>query len=692
MTRVLIVDDGEVNLHYLRAVLEGNAYIVDAARNGAEALDLARRTRPDLVISDLLMPVMDGYTLLRQWKEDGDLREVPFLVYTATYTEPEDERLALELGADAFLVKPTEPEELLAKIREVRDRGAVAVPSMERNSGSPEEGVLEAYNQVLVRKLEQKMRQLEESNAALQKEIGERTRAKEELERSSALLRIAGQAARLGGWALRIEDGTLTWSEEACAIYDLGRGDAPTLEEAVHYCIPEYREKFQEEFEACVRAGEPFDYEFEIVTAMGRRRWVRAIGEAARDSAGSVVRIQGALQDVSDRRNLEETLLRATRMESIGLLAGGMAHDLSNVLTPILLSIHPLKEQVEDEMLQESLATIESCALRGAEMVKHVMSFARGIDETQARVDLIEILGDLGRVVYDTFPDSVRFRTRISGDLWDLMGDSTQLHQVLMNLFVNARDAMPDGGLLTVIAENIEVDDHYAATSGDAVPGPYVRVSVVDTGVGMSPEVLSRIFDPLFTTKPPGRGTGLGLSTVAVIVHNHLGFINVYSEEGEGTTFRLHFPASGEVERANPLESPPEEWKGNDELLLVVDDEAAVRSLTQQTLEAFGYRVVIARDGVDALRAFESRADDIDLVFTDTTMPNMDGPAMIKELLRLDPEVRIIVASGLGADGGEGRAAEAGAKYFVPKPYTADVLLAAIRRALSEEGGSSKDE
>jgi CheY-like chemotaxis protein len=252
-----------------------------------------------------------------------------------------------------------------------------------------------------------------------------------------------------------------------------------------------------------------------------------------------------------------------------------------------------------------------------------------------------------------------------------------------MNLLVNARDALPHGGRITATAENVELDEHYASMVPDAAPGPYVRVSVVDTGVGMAPDIAAQIFDPFFTTKEVGKGTGLGLSTVAAIVRSHGGFINVYSEPGSGTTFRLYLPADTQDTRPTrpaAFETP----RGGGELVLVIDDEGSIRDITRQTLEAFGYRVLTATDGADAVATYGRMGSEIDVVLTDMVMPIMDGPATIRALRRMDPSVRIIGASGLGANGRVVRALEEGVEHFLPKPYTAQSLLEMIHRVLHE--------
>jgi PAS domain S-box-containing protein len=387
--------------------------------------------------------------------------------------------------------------------------------------------------------------------------------------------------------------------------------------------------------------------------------------------------------DITDRKKLEVQFLRAQRMESIGTLAGGIAHDLNNVFAPIIMSLDLLKADCADPQSLELIEIVSTSAQRGAEMVKQVLQFARGLEGRRLAVQLRHLLRDLEKIVRDTFAKNIELRTNVPGDLWTVMGDPTQLHQVLMNLWVNARDAMPVGGVLTLSAENIELDEHYAALDHDAQPGPWLLLQVEDTGTGMSAEVIEKIFDPFFTTKEVGKGTGLGLSTSMAIVKGHGGFIRVYSEVGKGSKIKVYLPAQTEPMAdlvAGTTASMP---RGNGELILVVDDESAVREITRQTLEAFGYRVLLASDGAEAVAIFAGRKDDIAVVLTDMMMPVMDGPATIMVMRRLQPQVRIIAASGLSANGHVGHASRLGVKHFLPKPYTAQTLLTVLRETLA---------
>jgi PAS domain S-box-containing protein len=402
-----------------------------------------------------------------------------------------------------------------------------------------------------------------------------------------------------------------------------------------------------------------------------------------RDGAGMPMSILSICTDITDRRKLEQQYLRAQRLESIGTLAGGIAHDLNNVLGPIMLSISLLTKDEKDEKRLGILSIIDSSAKRGADMVRHVLSFARGIEGQRLPVQIPSILREIEKIANDTFLKNIQVVAHIGPAVWMVSGDSTQLHQVVLNLCVNARDAMPDGGVLTLTVENVTLDKHFAALHIEAKPGPYVVIGVEDNGTGIPPEFMEKIFEPFFTTKDFGKGTGLGLSTSLAVVKSHSGFMCVYSEPGKGTAFKLYLPAMTTALSDSLISDQPTLPLGRGELVMVVDDEFAVRQITRQTLEAFGYRVILAVDGSEALALFAVQQNDISLVITDMMMPIMDGNATIRVLMKMRPSVRIIAASGLNENQVIAKAMSNGVKHFLAKPYTAESLLTKVREALT---------
>jgi len=430
-----------------------------------------------------------------------------------------------------------------------------------------------------------------------------------------------------------------------------------------------------------IESGEPkLNFEEPLVRPDGERRWLRTNKVALRNREGEVTGVLGTYEDITDAKRLQQQFLRAQRLESIGTLAGGIAHDLNNALSPILLGVALLREDETDPKRMDLLVTIEASATRGADMVRQVLSFARGVESRQLPVDLAPIVRDVEKIANETFLKSIQVRTSIPPGQWMVSGDPTQIHQVLVNLCVNARDAMPGGGVLSLSLAHLEIDAQYAAMVPDASPGKHVVLAIADTGTGIAPEVADKMFDPFFTTKDVGKGTGLGLSTSQAIVKAHGGFIRVRSEVGQGTTFEICLPEwSG---RASDLAIDGSALpRGNGERVLVIDDEEVVRKVTRQALEAFGYTVLEASDGAEGVSAYAEGRDGIAAVIVDMMMPVMDGPATIQVLLKMNPQVRIIAASGVGP-GGRGPSAPAGTQAFLAKPYSAETLLRTVAKVV----------
>ncbi len=446
---------------------------------------------------------------------------------------------------------------------------------------------------------------------------------------------------------------------------------------------PQYAEADRLAVADLVAKGVCAPYEKEFIRKDGKRIPVLIGVSAFQDGSDEGVCF---VLDLTERKKLEAQFLRAQRMESVGTLAGGIAHDLNNVLAPILMSVDVLKDMVHDPDAEGMLNTLQTSAQRGADLIKQVLSFARGVEGERVTVNPVHILRDLVKVTKDTFPKSIDIRFTPAKNLWTVTGDPTQIHQVFLNLCVNARDAMPQGGTLTVGMENVVLDETYAAMNPESKPGSYVMIKVEDTGTGIPPEVRDRIFEPFFTTKELGKGTGLGLSTTLGIVKSHGGFIHLYSELGKGTKFKVYFPANTTQSASDQVAIEQTQLpRGHGELILVVDDEEAIRKIAKSTLERFGYHVLLACHGAEAVSLYAQQSKKIAAVLTDMAMPIMDGPALIIALKSMNPEVKIIGSSGLSANGGVAKAVGAGVKYFVPKPYTAETLLKTIHQTINEK-------
>lgn len=515
---------------------------------------------------------------------------------------------------------------------------------------------------------------------AIQRDITERKRGEERLAHLAALLDEATDAILVRGL-----DGTIEfWNRSAERIFGWSASDVlgEREEELLHPDPQQYRKALGSTMESGSWAGE-----LELRTRSGQKLVVQARWTLVRDPQGEGRSILSIQSDVTERRKLEAQYYRAQRLESLGTLAGGIAHDLNNVLSPIMMAAEMLRMTETDPGRLETLETILSSAGRGSRMVAQVLAFAKGTEGRRVEVSVRRLLDDVRRILQDTLPKNIDLQIRCPPDAGVVLGDPTQLQQVLLNLCVNARDAMPEGGMITLSAANEVVDAHYAAMTLEATPGPHVRIVVEDEGVGIPGEILDRIFDPFFTTKGMGEGTGLGLPTSLSLVKGHGGFFRVESEPGRGTRFSVFLPARGSLEEeAADAGLPSEELPvGRGETILVVDDEDAILRITRQTLEAFGYRVLTAGDGTEAVGIYAREQDSIDLIVTDLMMPVLDGHATIKVLRRMNPRVPVIATSGVPPGPGGLAGGGAARTHFLRKPYGADTLLVLIREVLDRD-------
>jgi PAS domain S-box-containing protein len=391
--------------------------------------------------------------------------------------------------------------------------------------------------------------------------------------------------------------------------------------------------------------------------------------------------------DITEQKKMESQFLRAQRLESIGTLASGVAHDLNNILGPILLSVPLLRDELSPDVRETILCDLESSAQRGSEIVRQVLTFARGAEGDRVLVQPAHLIKEVAHFAHKSFPKSIQISTLYPPEPWAIEADPTQLHQVLMNLCLNARDAMPDGGELEISAENALVDEPFAATMPGANAGPHVLIEVSDNGIGIPQSIIGRIFDPFFTTKGIGKGTGLGLSTCIGIVNNHGGFMNVYSEEGIGTTFKLYLPAAEQVAVETPEDTAAVIRPGQGELLLLVDDERSIRNTASAILQKHGYRVVVAADGFEAITIFAARTGEVDAVITDITMPLMDGITLIRTLRNMNPGVTVLASTGQNDDKRKRELSDLSVPVCLTKPYSKRNLLTAVGNLLDRAGG-----
>jgi hypothetical protein len=522
-------------------------------------------------------------------------------------------------------------------------------------------------------------------------DITERKLAETALRDSEERFRFVARAVSDVVWDWDLPANSLWWNEGFLTTFGFAADEIePSIDSWAAQIHPEDRGRVIGSVHRAVEFGaESWGAEYRFRRKDSRYAWVQDRGYILRDPAGKAVRMVGGLRDLTEQKKMETQFLRAQRMESIGTLAGGIAHDLNNVLAPIMMSIELLKlDPGKDPRSVKILDTIFTSSRRGADLVRQILSFARGLDGTKTAIRINEVMGDLDAMISKTFPRNIRIVAEVPEDLWPVLGDATQLHQVLLNLAVNARDAMPEGGTLGISAANVTIGAPSPGAVREAPAGTYVLLQVADTGSGMPPEVRERIFEPFFTTKEAGKGTGIGLVTVHNVVKGHGGYVAVTSEPGRGTTFRIHLPADATLHTGAPLPKATEIPLGRGELVLVVDDEHSIRDITQQTLEAFGYRVLTAGDGVTAVGLYANPAHQVALVLTDMMMPVMDGSSTIQALRRINPLVKIIASSGIDLVDNLAKAAGQGVGDFLSKPFTAEALVRLVREVLDNPAGA----
>jgi len=561
MERVLIVDDIAENLYFLEALLKGNGIEVRSAGNGAEALASARSAPPDLIVSDILMPVMDGYALCREWHADERLKQIPFIFYTATFIEKKDEALALGLGARRFIVKPQDPEILLGIIREALDESRGSALIAATASAPAENELLRTYGEALFRKLEKKMADLELANRELENQMAEQKR-------------------------------------------------------------------------------------------------------------------------------LEEQLRQAQKMEAIGRFSAGIAHDINNILSVIVGYGNILQMRMPcDDPLRDNVDKILTAADRAANLTRSLLTFSRKQEMKLQPLNLNNCIRNAETFLNRIIGEDVKLIMSLAEEDLLIHADNGHIEQVVMNLATNARDAMPDGGILSIGTERIEVDDEFIRMHGYGAPGRHALITFADSGGGMDEATRERIFEPFFTTKETGKGTGLGLAIIYGIVKQHNGSIRVYSEPGQGTTFRILLPLLPEDVAVHDEEACHELLQGGNETILVVDDEVSIRDYLNLFLTTLGYSVLFAQDGREAIQVFLEKGQDVDLVLMDVIMPNMNGWETALELRKIKSDAKIIFTSGYPYDHlRERKIPEDGAQILM-KPVTPTDLARRIRVAFRGEPG-----
>ncbi|MBI2948561.1 MAG: PAS domain-containing protein [Verrucomicrobia bacterium] len=587
---------------------------------------------------------------------------------------------------------------IYARLEELRHRDerrnaelAAALQSAEHEIAERKraEANLQKAREELESRVRERTQELARANEALRSEIDEKLRIEEALRSSESRLVLAQQIGHVGSWDFELGSGHLNWSAETFRIFGREPGEfSPTREAFFQAIHPEDRLTVENAFEVALYRRSRFTIEHRILRPDGSERLVCERAEFLLDAAGKAVQLAGTVQDITEQRHLETQLRHSQKMDAIGQLAAGVAHDFNNILTIIqghasLLYDLCRSNPEQTDMLQQ----ITQAAERAALLTGQLLLFSRKRVMQPCRLDLNDVVKSWTNVLGRLLGEKITLQFNLTPNLPEIEGDPAMIEQILMNLAVNARDAMPQGGALTIRTAAAVLDESAGRTNPEARSGCFVRLSVADTGCGIDPAVLPRIFEPFFTTKPLGKGTGLGLSTVYGIVRQHSGWIEVESEAGQGTEFKILLPIAAKTSAlATPAPSLSAVQDGT-ELILVVEDEAAVRQLVCRLLRRHGYRVLEAASGTEAVPIWEAHKAEIDLLLTDLVMPGgMSGRELAQTCLTQRADLRVIYTSGYSTDFAEVETSLSPKVHFLPKPYQFPVLANLIRECL--DGGA----
>lgn len=802
--RILVVDDNEDNLYMLETLLRGNGYEVLCAHNGVEAIHFLNIEGADLIISDIMMPKMDGFQLCRTIKADDTLKRKPFVFYTATYTDPKDVELGISLGADRFLIKPQDTDVLLQAIIDVIAEHTT-IPLAKMHPLGEEMEFFRQYNDVLFRKLEKKIADFEAANQAL-KESETRFRsmfeqspiAYQSLDENGCYTYVNEQLCQLLGYGpeeligksfgdlctlitkeifkekisdflmkgyVRAElqlhrkddkeievyiegriqrDAHGKFISTHCILFDIT--ERKRLEESLQASVRQMNailtnipdiawlkdtesrfiavnaqfvlacgkspaeivgkndfdiwpkdlaEHYRADDEEVMRSKTSKRVDEKLVGYGGKEIWIETIKTPVLDAKGNVIGTTGIARDItarkrleSERHLLEEQLRQAQKMEAIGQMAGGVAHDFNNILTAILgySSIIQSKLSPDDPNLL-NIKEVIAAANRATVLTQTLLAFSRKHVVNLLTIDLNEVVASFKKFLLRLLREDIELSTRQTEQKLFVRADRGQLEQVLMNLVTNARDAMPKGGRIVIETGLERIDEHFFKTHGfGQLGGDYVTFSVIDTGIGIADEIKNKIYDPFFTTKEQDKGTGLGLSMVYGIVKKHQGYIDVSSRPETGTAFKIYLPVASEADvlTEQKIAVLPQPLKGGQETLLIAEDDMSSRILMSRVLRQYGYNVLEAVDGLDAVTRFMENRQNIKLVVLDGIMPKMNGKEAWEEINALSPGFKVLFISGYTDDIFTATAIPDLQEIFIPKPVTPSVLLRKVREILDK--------
>ena len=661
---ILIVEDDPTSLKLLRVQLEAEGHAVLEANDGVDALALLNRQRVDAVISDILMPRMDGYRLCHEIRKHARLHDLPIIIYTSTYTSLGDKKLALDVGADKYLKKPASVETIIAALHEViAQPHAHAAP---RPEALQEIEGLKEYSGRLV-------------SALMEKNV--------KLMAAEVKFRALVEQSIVGIYIIQ-DDRFVYVNPRMAKIF--GRPEEEMTSRTLYdFLVPEDHALARENIRKRISGEVPsIHYHLRMLHQSGAVLQVE-VHSSRTDYEGRPA-VMGTLLDITERKRaneekvkLENQLLQSQKMEAVGQLAGGIAHDFNNILTAIigfstLIDMHLSAHDPNKDHIKQVLAAAD----RAAELTKGLLAFSRKQVINPKPVDLNQIISKAEKFMKCIIPEDIEFKMSYKNDALIINADTGQIEQIIMNLVTNARDAMPTGGLLSIETDAVVLADDFIKAHGFGEPGHYAVLTFSDSGAGMNPEVCKNVFEPFFTTKEVGKGTGLGLSIVYGIIKQHNGFINVYSEPGKGTTFRIYLPLIQGAAENDLANGNTEVEQCGSETILLADDDFAVRELLEITLRQFGYNVITAIDGIDAVAKFTEKQTSINLLLLDVLMPKMNGKEAYDEIKKIDPAVKAIFMSGHTADIIHKRGLMDESIQFLAKPLNPRQLLVKVRNVL----------
>lgn len=673
--KVLIAEDNADDRKVLKYNFEHRGNTTIEAVSGKEALELASVNKPDLIISDALMPEMDGFEFLRAVKSDDALKDIPFIFYSAVYTGFKEEELALSLGAEAFVVKPKEPDEFWQEILSIIENSKLKKKKLINSKLIQEdEEYLRSYSKIVATKLEEKVRELSEAIEKIELTEGRYTNLFSSMRDVILIADLERNIVEVNQPALRnifgyesdevIGKNTRIFfaNEEDYRMTGLAVFDAREYVEDRIFEVS-YRRKNGEIFTGEIHAHKFID------------RYGKPIGNI------------GVIRDVTERKKLETQLIHIQKMEAVGRLAGGIAHDFNNILTAMIgyCTLSKMKMR-EDDPQKYYIEQILALSERAASLTNGLLAFSRKQVINPQPMNVNDAVHKVEKLLARLIGEDISLKTVISDTNLNILADSVQIEQVLINLATNARDAMPDGGNLVITTERTVMDDFFIDSHGYGKAGEYALIAVSDTGTGMERSILGRIFEPFFTTKELGRGTGLGLSIVYGIIKQHNGFINAYSEIGKGTTFRIYLPLLrlGIEKKEEVLEYLP--LAGGSETILLAEDDEDSRNVTKIILESVGYNVIEAADGEEAIKTFMDNKDSIELLLLDVVMPKKSGKDVCDEIKKIRPDIKVLFTSGYTADIINSKGLLKEGLEFTPKPARPRILLERIRKLLDKRG------